>query len=427
MNKLATAFVSLAVLLGAAVLAAPAEASTAGTGALKFGMDAQSVSKQSAAGAKPDYGTLWIGPWTLTTGWAGPNAELLKLKNAGVTPVVHLYYWGDDISPSCIESGCWSSLHKTQKTQAGWQKLTDQLGANLRATMGGKPVVVILETEFNKANMNGYETFDGQLATKAKQVRAAYPAAQVVLGLGNWNSAAWGTWDRAAAASDMIGLQGMRGSTRDSTTSAYGLYEATLAGAKAAQTKFGKPVFITDIAVSSYPTSTWAAIQESVIKEFFANLGPLKAAGVRALVYRAWVDDPTMDLANYYGTAERHWGFVTSAGVQKATAKAWVSGVQKERASPATGGTTATTTTGTFTATFTPTSKGNDWWLETKVSSTQTVTKVDARVNGGAWTSLPKTSYGTWAKSVHAPDGAKVEFRATSSTGAVSNVQAFTW
>jgi len=41
------------------------------------------------------------------------------MQNAGVTPALHFYYWGDDISPSCVENGCWSTLHNAQKTRAG--------------------------------------------------------------------------------------------------------------------------------------------------------------------------------------------------------------------------------------------------------------------------------------------------------------------
>ena len=81
----------------------------------------------------------------------------------------------------------------------------------------------------------------------------------------------------------------------------------------------------------------------------------------------------------------------------------------------------------TFTASFSPRAQTNVWWVETGVSSSSTVTKVDARVNGGSWTQLPRTDWGTWAKSIHAPSGSKVEFRAASSTGATATSAAYTW
>src|SRR5687768_14384757 len=103
MNALATAFLPLLLLASVLPLAEPAEGTTSYT-PVKFGMDAGSVSAQSTAGVKPNYGSLWIGPWTLSSGWGGPDAQLAKLKASGVTPVVQFYYWGNDISRSCIQN-----------------------------------------------------------------------------------------------------------------------------------------------------------------------------------------------------------------------------------------------------------------------------------------------------------------------------------
>ncbi|MEA3190751.1 MAG: hypothetical protein QOD77_1333 [Thermoplasmata archaeon] len=71
-----------------------------------------------------------------------------------------------------------------------------------------------------------------------------------------------------------------------------------------------------------------------------------------------------------------------------------------------------------FAATFQPRAVGNDWWIEAAVTATKPVAKVEARVADGAWTTLPATSWGTWAKSLHAPNGAPVAFRAYDATGA---------
>ncbi len=80
-----------------------------------------------------------------------------------------------------------------------------------------------------------------------------------------------------------------------------------------------------------------------------------------------------------------------------------------------------------MTASFTPKSQTNNWWVETKVQSSETVTRVEARLDGGAWTDLPKTDWGSWAKGMPAPDGTKVEFRATGSSGATVTSPVFTW
>lgn len=82
---------------------------------------------------------------------------------------------------------------------------------------------------------------------------------------------------------------------------------------------------------------------------------------------------------------------------------------------------------GTFTASFTPKSVGNEWWVEVAVASSQTIASVDVRLDGGAWTNLPKDNWGTWAKSIHVPAGGHAEFRATSSSGETALSSTYIW
>lgn len=102
-----------------------------------------------------------------------------------------------------------------------------------------------------------------------------------------------------------------------------------------------------------------------------------------------------------------------------------------------TGGTTTTSTTGSstttttgggpFTASFTVPSSVNEWWVEVGVSANQPLSKVEAQVNGGAWTLLAKQSWGSWAKSFHVPAGSMVVFKATSTTGAIAVSPPVNW
>ncbi|HEV8359593.1 MAG TPA: PKD domain-containing protein, partial [Candidatus Thermoplasmatota archaeon] len=255
----------------------------------------------------------------------------------GVAPVVELYYWGDDISPACLEDGCWSTLHDTWKSRGNWSDLTGQLAEHLRAKLDGKPAVVVLETEFNKAGVATYEPLDGWLADRARQLRDGYPNASIALGFGNWGRDLWGTWDRAMGASDMAGLQALRGSTRDTAAAYDSIVDAILAGARRLQGLFGKPVLVHDLALSSYPEPAYRAHQEDAIRGLFERLDELQAAGVEGIVYRALRDDPGFDTANYYGEAERHWGLTYANGTWKPAMRAWVEGVQAERRPPRVG------------------------------------------------------------------------------------------
>ncbi len=81
----------------------------------------------------------------------------------------------------------------------------------------------------------------------------------------------------------------------------------------------------------------------------------------------------------------------------------------------------------TFTATFSPKAVGNDWWVEVAVSSASTITKVEASINGGAYQNLDKKSWGNWAKTINAPNGSSVKFRATDSAGATATSSTYTW
>ena len=430
MNSLLAGLMAIAILLGSVFLVTPsAEAAT--TPALKFGMDAPGVAAQTAAGVKPDYATMWIGPWTLDSGWGGPDKTLSNLKSAGIIPAVHFYYWGDDITPTCVEKGCWSSLHNTHKDRATWNKLGDQLTAHLNAKIGGAQVVIFLESEFNKRGISSYEPFDGYLAGMANRLRSAYPSAIIVLGFGNWESDKWGTFDRAAAASSMVGLQAMRGSTKDTRTAYDAIYDNTLSGVRKLQGLFHKPIMLTDVALSSYPEPGYVAVQRDSLQKFFTGLPALKDAGVKALIYRSWKDASSASTANYYGQAERYFGVAHGDGSQKSAAKVWIDGVKAVRAGT-TPTTTATTTSSSpsptsFSATFAPKAIGNDYWIETAVSSSAAIAKVEVRLNGGSWVTLPKASWGNYADDLHAPNGTQVTFRATSTSGATATSAAYTW
>lgn len=80
-----------------------------------------------------------------------------------------------------------------------------------------------------------------------------------------------------------------------------------------------------------------------------------------------------------------------------------------------------------FTATYQVPPNVNEWWVEVKVTASDPVTSVEARVNNGAWTALTLQSWGNWAKSFFVQTGSSVQFRATSSTGAQNLSQTFTW
>jgi len=295
---------------------------------MRFGIDAEAVARfQQATGAPPDYGTVWVGKWNLDDGWQGTDSALVALHAANVTPAVQFWYWGDDMAPSCLTEGC------NGKDLTGWAILADQLAQHLQQDLGGAPALVIVETEFNKGGVHQSEDLDGYLAGKCSDLKAAYPTAQTVLGLGDWWPDAWPTWDRAAAACDMVGLQALAASTAGDAGSDERLADTTLEGVQRLHALFGKPIVLDDVAVSSYPEPDHLEAQEQAIARFAAALPDLQAAGVQAVLYRSFLDVPDMALSNHFAEAERHWGLAwADTGQLKPAGQAWVTAIAKARA-----------------------------------------------------------------------------------------------
>lgn len=80
----------------------------------------------------------------------------------------------------------------------------------------------------------------------------------------------------------------------------------------------------------------------------------------------------------------------------------------------------------TFTATFAP-KPGNSWWVETLVTSASGIAGVTASVHGGAPVALPKTSWGSYAKSFYVPAGSKVVLTATANDGQKVTSASYSW
>jgi hypothetical protein len=72
-----------------------------------------------------------------------------------------------------------------------------------------------------------------------------------------------------------------------------------------------------------------------------------------------------------------------------------------------------------FTAQFTLVT-GNEWWVQTQATpNAGTVSRVDVRLDGGAWMPLQLQSWGVreWAASHHIVQGTRVQFQATDTAG----------
>ena len=282
---------------------------------MRFGIDAEALGRAQKKGLEFSYGTIWVGGWTQKHGWGDVEHKLRLAKKHGATPVINWWYWGDDISPSCVANGCRDRYHSVQKDARTWYRMSDELSQLIAKTMGNGEAYVVLETEFNKDGMETYEPFDAQLAEAAAIFRRRGNV-KVVIGFGNWGRQHWSRFDRAIAASDFIGTQLLQSSLRDKAT--YDRAVSTLIeSSRFVQRHFNKPSIITDLAMSSYPSSSYEAHQAAFARELRHRIHELEGAGVRAILFRMIADDPQFDTANYHGIAERHWGFLRGDGSEK--------------------------------------------------------------------------------------------------------------
>lgn len=287
----------------------------AGGAPMRFGIDVESLDRAHKKGLDFSFGALWAGGWTQKYGWNGIEDKLRIAKKHDATPVITWWYWGDDISPRCVASGCRDRYHNVQKDARTWYRMSDELSQLVAKTMGNRETLIVLESEFNKHGIETYEPFDAQLAEVAAILRRRGNV-KVVLGFGNGGRQHWGRFDRAIAASDLIGTQLLRSSVRDKTS-----YESAVStlidAARFIQTRFKKPSMIVDLALSSYPSKSYEARQAQVARELRNRLPELQAAGVRGILYRMIADDPKFDTSNYHGVAERHWGWLRADGSEK--------------------------------------------------------------------------------------------------------------
>lgn len=354
----------------AALLLGPATPAAADT-PMRFGVDVAATAKAIGMGMPVTYGSLWAGAWNQRLGWDGIRTQLNAARASGVTPVVQWWYWGDDISPDCVENGCWDARQGVRKDKATWYRLSHELADLIVATMGpGSDTIVIVETEFNKNGIESHEPFDGYLADHAGIFHDRRLA--VVVSFGNWGAARWPAFDRAAAAADLLGTEVLQSSIHDASTYLSGV-DMLISAARRLGTLFRKPCFVTDFGFSSYPDSSYVYQQDTMVKTVFAMMPELKAAGVRGMVWRMLSDDPTFDILNYHGMAERSWGLLQADGRPKLAFTAFVNGMLAEQASPAPAATAPTdlrATAGDSAVTLTWTSSGSTEGYIVKFSTT---------------------------------------------------------
>jgi len=303
---------------------------------------------------------------TYTSNWAvggdisGVDNAIDKADAEGTIPVIHWYYWGDGITPACVDNYNGPSPDPDKcptKTREKWNQGATALADLVYSMLQGRPAVITLELEFHKEGLGAYEPLDGYLETQANLLKR--PGIKVALGWGEWASdTTYAAYDRAQNASDYAGTQILFSCRRQSLTSIRNATGRVIENANKLEARYGKPVFVYDWAVSSFseemsgdpaydgrtdyqcvtdPSPTginYETEQNTQVAAIFSRKQELKDAGVIGFVFRALEDHANRNPdGDYHRIAERWFGFRHS-GVKKPSWNTVMEGIKAENGTP---------------------------------------------------------------------------------------------
>ncbi len=266
--------------------------------------------------------------------WFG-REELVEMWSGGITPVLVLYYFGDDISAEFVTE------HYT-RYRSWLQKILSHLSGNGQ-------VLVVLEPEFNnlapkgKHHAKDWEPFGTLMIRAAAEVRHYLPNAIVGLCPGDYRSTGLDAiLNHVSPSLDFLAYQELWGSTRtnnlgedyeDITDHALE-FTRYLAGFSQ------KRILLAYLGVSTYGRGSgagakaetggktegssikkggqeqdWRIVQANVINRMGDRLDEFVEAGLFGVLLFALYDNPAH--VGYFGPAESHWGLLTVDGQPK--------------------------------------------------------------------------------------------------------------
>ena len=363
-GRFSAACVTAAIAAG--LVALPATPAAAVVDKLGFGFPESAVATVVAEGAQPTYSTSWAVGGDISS----VDNVIATADAQNTTPVIHWYYWGDKISPSCVDNWNDPNVCDDGRTREKWNLGATALADKIHQYRPGRQTVVTLELEFHKNGVGDYENLDGYLATQAGLLKKFAGEVTVVLGWGEWaTDTTYSRFDRAQAASHWAGTQILYSCIRQGLTKYRGAVSDVIANAGELKAKFpGKPVFIYDFSTSSYSEAlsgdpayrSWdsayqcvndsplsdgyAGEQNNVLAEVFSRKQELKNNEVIGFVFRALEDHHNraiyesdgVTFKDYHRIAERWFGFrhnVNGTLVKKPAWNTVMAGIKAETGS----------------------------------------------------------------------------------------------
>lgn len=317
--------------------------------------DSHATAARTEGGVKLTY----TSSWAVAGDISGVDDAINKANAEGTIPVIHWYYWGDQITAACVDN--YSGTPPADcpgKTRQKWDQGATALADRVYSMLQGRPAVITLELEFHKTGLSAYENLDGYLETQANLLKR--PGISVALGWGEWASdTTYAAYDRAQNASHYAGTQILFSCIKQSLTTYRNAVGRVIENANKLEARYGKPVFVYDWAASSFSeemsgdseySSTisefqcvtdpdpggidYETEQNAQVAQIFSRKQELKDAGVIGFMFRALEDDHNRDpYKDYHEIAERWFGF-RHDGVKKPAWTTVMDGITAENGAP---------------------------------------------------------------------------------------------
>lgn len=247
------------------------------------------------------------------TDWRWEKKQYLwATARAGYTPVVVLWYFGDEISPSFV------SRHE----EAYFAMLREELVPLISEL---PEVFVLIEPEFNKRGIPGWPRWDDVASQAISIVKRGAPGARVGLVVGDWGNFEVedpiGSIERSAQGSDFVGFMHML-----SAISHEGMIDPSWTFRERHQRvvwnlhqRFKKPLYLAYLAVST--VGDWEMHQAQVIRQLFDSARVGVPQGLIGMGFFALFDNPRQ--SGWFRNAEGHFGLLRVNGQRKPGADAW--------------------------------------------------------------------------------------------------------
>lgn len=274
-----------------------------------------------AAGGQVGPRSKWLGAWAIKSGTGGWSEFFAACKADGQTPLILWWAWGDQISPAAIKNGVQDTYQNVFKTQANLMPLLRDVMRKAKAA-GVQPIVAV-ENEFNKNGCAAAPEFAKWFDDSVAVIRAECPGSKVLFAPGSWGdlAALAKFYAPQVAESDMVGLQcGFFKPRNAGDPATVGTYMASaFAKLGTAKSRILYDVFLSTYGGAFAKDHPFAGGDGKALEtdqaKGIASLGSIPQ--VEVLVYRDLKDNPTFDVKNYGGYAERFVGVVRSDGTRK--------------------------------------------------------------------------------------------------------------